>query len=314
MNRHEFLRGLHEKLQPRTYLEIGVNDGRSLTLSRAKTVAVDPAPKVTSEIHCDVQLVRATSDDLFARPRPLEHLDDRIDLAFIDGMHLLEYALRDFVNVERYSDWSSVIVLDDQLPRNVDEAARDRHTLEWTGDVYKMIPILQRHRPDLRVVAVDTKPTGVAVIFGADSSSTVLRDGYDSIVADYLVADPQPIPDEILTRACAVDPRVLLDAPLWGSLVAGREDDARGYGREQLLGDVDAATGETKPRLGEWVPDAALRRVPEAPPTVGEEALVRLRQRRAATRRRTDVFSRVAGVVPAVKRIPGARAVVRIFR
>ena len=29
-----------------------------------------------------------------------------LDLVFIDGMHLFEYALRDFMNVERYCAWT----------------------------------------------------------------------------------------------------------------------------------------------------------------------------------------------------------------
>ena len=84
-------------------------------------------------------------------------------------MHLFEYALRDFINVERFADWSSVIVFDDMLPRNVDEAARDRHTKMWTGDVYKVVPVLQKYRPDLTVIQVDTQPTGMAVVFDADA-------------------------------------------------------------------------------------------------------------------------------------------------
>ena len=53
----------------------------------------------------------------------------RLDLVFVDGMHLFEFALRDFMNVERHADWWSVIVFDDILPRDVDEAARERHTV-----------------------------------------------------------------------------------------------------------------------------------------------------------------------------------------
>ena len=108
-------------------------------------------------------------------------------------MHLFEYALRDFINVERFADWSSVIVFDDMLPRNVDEAARDRHTKMWTGDVYKVVPVLQKYRPDLTVIQVDTEPTGVAVVFGADATSTALSDAYEEIVGEWVVPDPQKV-------------------------------------------------------------------------------------------------------------------------
>ena len=58
-------------------------------------------------------------------------------MAFIDGMHLSEFALRDFIGVERLSRWTGVAIFDDMLP-GVEEAGRDRRTRAWTGDVYKV--------------------------------------------------------------------------------------------------------------------------------------------------------------------------------
>ncbi|MEU9733111.1 class I SAM-dependent methyltransferase [Streptomyces sp. NPDC048002] len=243
MKRHEFLRELHKATANRNYLEIGVNDGRSLRLSRVPSIAVDPAFKVVTEIRCDVHLVKATSDDFFARDNPLAHLKGgrhpvrnlrrgrspvghwrrtTLDLSFIDGMHLFEYALRDFINVERHSDWASVIVFDDMLPRNVDEAARDRHTGAWTGDVYKLVEILTRFRSDLVTLLVDTQPTGQLVVFGADPASTVLSDRYDEILAEYDVPDPQKVPESILERTGAVRPDELLRASFWRPLARAR--------------------------------------------------------------------------------------------
>lgn len=305
MKLHEFLGRLHGRLTPRTYLEIGVSDGRSLALSRARTVGVDPAPKVASEIHCDLQLVKATSDELFAREGSLDHLDGVVDLALIDGMHLFEYALRDFINVERYSRWSTVIVLDDQLPRGVEEAARQRQTRAWAGDVYKMIPVLQQHRPDLRVVLIDTEPTGVACVFGADPGSTILRERYDRILADFLVADPQQVPGEILSRSPAVRPETLLEAPFWERLVEARDSGSAEYGREPLVGDVDAAAGGLAPELAAWVPDGRTRRVQEATPAAAAAA---------ATRKPRDAFDALARRLPALRTVPGARAMVRLLR
>ncbi|MEU6372342.1 class I SAM-dependent methyltransferase [Streptomyces sp. NPDC046909] len=243
MKRHEFLRELHKVSANRNYLEIGVNDGRSLTLSRVPSIAIDPAFKVVSEIRTDVHLVKATSDDFFARANPLAHLKGgrhplrnlrrgrspigywrrtTLDLSFIDGMHLFEYALRDFINVEKYSDWGSVIVLDDMLPRSIDEAARDRHTNAWTGDVYKMIEVLNRFRPDLVTVLVDTQPTGQLIVFGADPNNTVLKDKYDEIIAEYVVPDPQKVPEAVLERVKAVKPEELVGAGFWGALTKSR--------------------------------------------------------------------------------------------
>lgn len=243
MHRHDFLRRLHQVYRPRNYLEIGVNDGRSLALSRVPSVAVDPAFKVVKEISADVHIVRATSDDFFKRKDPFLHLRPgrnpfralarkdplslfggapKLELSFIDGMHIFEYALRDFINVEKHSRWSSVVVLDDMLPRSIDEAARDRHTDAWTGDVYKVATVLRRLRPDLVVVEVDTQPTGVVLIFGADPGSTVLRDQYESLLKEFVVPDPQPVPEELILRKNAVQPDVLLRAPFWAKLARAR--------------------------------------------------------------------------------------------
>ena len=164
--------------------------GRSLTLAQVPSIGIDPAPKVKQRLHRDAKVVKATSDDFFARPDPLEHFRDgqfarwigscggcgaapdeaapTLDLVFIDGMHLFEYALRDFMNVERHCTWTSVIVFDDMLPRDVDEAARDRHTKFWAGDVFKVIDVLRRYRPELVVLPIDTEPTGTLVVMGAD--------------------------------------------------------------------------------------------------------------------------------------------------
>jgi len=235
--RHDFLTALHEQLRPRTYLEIGVNDGCSLARSHAPSIAVDPAFKVTVEMQADVHLVRATSDDFFARPDPLAHFRGRglpplgtdpgaapaIDLAFIDGMHLFEFALRDFMNVERLTGPASVMVFDDMLPRSVEEAARSRGTREWAGDVYKVIAVLHRYRPDLIAIPVDSKPTGLLVVLAPDSQSTVLRDAYDEIIAANVGDDPQPVPASVLHRDGAVEPGVLLASGVWAAIV-----DARG--------------------------------------------------------------------------------------
>lgn len=219
MKRHDFLRGLHKVVQPRTYLEIGVNRGASMTLSRTRSIGIDPAFSVTQEILCDVHLARTTSDEFFARKDPLAHFDSPvIDLAFIDGMHLAEYALRDFINVERYVTPASVIVLDDVLPRDVPEAARDRKTADWAGDVYKVTDVLREHRPDLTVVEVDTTLTGTLLILGPDAASRVLLDAYDSIAEELVTPDPQDVPSSFLTREHAANPEAVLSSNVWAKL------------------------------------------------------------------------------------------------
>ena len=256
VNRHEFLEQLHEIFRPRAYFEIGIHTGQSLALSRAPSVAVDPDYWVSSEVCCDVHMVRRTSDDFFASEAPFAHLGRQtIDLAFIDGMHLFEFVLRDFINTERHATWSSVIVLDDMLPRNADEAARDQHTAEWAGDVYKLVPVLQSYRPDLQLLLADTAPTGVLVVVGLDPDNSVLSDSYDEIIDRFVVNDPQQVPRPVLDRTLALPPASVLAAPFWASMVRAREG-ACGYGPAALRAEVEGSLRlSERESIADWRPE-----------------------------------------------------------
>src|SRR5205823_2040722 len=98
------LRRTHELLRPRSYLEIGVETGETIRLVNPETIAIgiDPAPQVQERLPPNVRVFQATSDEFFARHDVAQEFGGRpIDLAFIDGMHLFEFVLRDFINVER---------------------------------------------------------------------------------------------------------------------------------------------------------------------------------------------------------------------
>ena len=223
----EFLQALHERLAPRTYLEIGIAGGHSLALSRCRSVGIDPGFQVDQELLAPVSLIRSTSDEYFDRLEddgrtPFEELP--IDLAYIDGMHHFEYALRDFIAVERHAGPASVIAFDDVLPRNADEAARDRETLPWTGDVFRIPFALAAYRRDLLQICVDTEPTGTLLVANLDPSSQVLAEHLDDIVRDYVMPDPQPVPSETLRRVNAVEPAKALSMKLWDELRAARTD------------------------------------------------------------------------------------------
>lgn len=232
----QFLARLHEALEPPTYLEIGVRNGASLARSRARSIAIDPEFTIKKEIDCPVTLVRTTSDEYFARPDALAQFGGLAPaLSFIDGMHLFEFALRDFMNVEARSEWWSVIVFDDMLPRSAQEAARERVTQAWTGDVYKVLLTLRRLRPDLVCLPVDTEPTGLVAVIGADPASGVLAAQYEALLAEHVVPDPQDVPDELLRRAGVLDPELVLASPAWDRLrIARNAGTPRGEGLAEV--------------------------------------------------------------------------------
>lgn len=210
--RHEFLLQLHETLKPRGYLEIGVFSGDSLRLVQRGTpaIGIDPAPHLHGHFPGTTQVAKETSDEFFSKPGLIEQWGVPIDLAFIDGMHLFEYALRDFMNVEKYANPRTVVVFDDVLPRNDHEAAREQCPGDWTGDVWKAPRILQLQRPDLQVYTVNTFPTGTAVVFGLDPTSTKLQDSYNRVMS-YGLDQWNTVPQEIINREGVLAPVDALD-------------------------------------------------------------------------------------------------------
>ena len=217
----DFLRGLHERLAPRTYLEIGVAQGHSLALSRCRSVGIDPAFAVDQELLAPTSLLRRTSDAYFAGleragVRPFGRVP--IDLAYIDGMHHFENALRDFIGVERYCTRHSVVAFDDVLPRDAAEAARGGQPPNWAGDVFRIGPALAANRPDLRLLMVATEPTGTLLVTQLDPSSRVLQARLDDIVRDHVQPDPQSVPREVLERTHAIAAEDALALKLWKEL------------------------------------------------------------------------------------------------
>ncbi len=177
------LRLAHEVLKPRRYLEIGVHRGHSLGLLGPVThaVGVDPEPMVENPPD-NAMIISATSDDFFRDPDLQALLEGPLDLAFVDGLHLFEQALRDVANVERHSSPDGIILIHDCLPIDAATSAREQTTMVWSGDVWKAVVALRRHRQDLTVTTVDVEPTGMAIVSGLDPDNTVLFDRYDEIV------------------------------------------------------------------------------------------------------------------------------------
>lgn len=213
--RHGFLAALHDVVQPRTYLEIGVQHGYSLDLAHAAQVAIGVDPEPLIQPRGNQEIYRMTSDEFFKTVWNVPgwlHDTRPVDLAFIDGMHLAEYALRDFANIHRYIHARSVVVFDDVLPRNAHEARRLEPGTpivgDWTGDVWKVIGILTLSGFDFTCRLVDVDPTGLLVVSGFGPNE--LPGGWvDSLDQDWLLSNDPP-PDAVIKRVSALRPLVAL--------------------------------------------------------------------------------------------------------
>jgi len=212
MTKHEFLAALHALLQPRGYLEIGVQTGGSLNLASCPAIGIDPNPLLGP--HGQQQIFPVTSDEFFYSDNQARRvLADfpPIDLVFIDGMHLFEYALRDYLNVERYANPNTVIVFDDVLPYNEAIADRDQPPGDWTGDVWKVVEILSDLRFDLEHRLVDVWSTGAFVVWNAGISEEdhrLMEARYKQIVTRW---QDKPMPPWVLSKEFAATPESVLD-------------------------------------------------------------------------------------------------------
>lgn len=208
------LRAIHRSLQPGLYVEVGIRCGKSLSLALGPAIGVDPAPEITVPLPEQVQVFAKTSDDFFAQDAD-KAIAQPIDLAFIDGMHWFEFALRDLMNIERRCQAASLVVFDDIFPAHPLQAARRRQTRAWTGDIWRIVGCLRHFRSDLVLVPIDAHPTGLLLVAGLDRHSRQLADHYEQIVGECGGIEPTP-PDDVLNREGAWppgDPRIceLLD-------------------------------------------------------------------------------------------------------
>ncbi len=174
----------HTAINPSGYVEIGVRNGHSMILSQCKSIGIDPDIELKVDLPDSVTLFETSSDQFFEEHNLQEILGRSFDLAFIDGMHLVEYALRDFINLEKNASACSVVLVDDILPDDIRWTERVRTRDEWTGDVYKLILILKEYRPDLEITSFDVKMKGLASIVNLNPTCTILADNYEKILAD----------------------------------------------------------------------------------------------------------------------------------
>lgn len=191
---------IHKQHQPRIYLEIGIATGKSLALVRSgtRTLGIDPVLAVQGSLFFHSpesvpQLYDMTSDDFFATTDVVKEMGQPcFDVAFIDGLHNFDQVLRDFINLEKYAGKDSVILIHDCLPIDPQVATRERNTVFWTGDVWKIIPCLRAIRSDLEIVTLPAAPAGLAMIRRLDPASKVLSRQYLNIVEQF---DTLVLPD-----------------------------------------------------------------------------------------------------------------------
>jgi Methyltransferase domain len=218
---------IHSILRPANYVEIGVRRGESLRMARDGTtcIGIDPSPMIDQEPP-GTRIYALTSDEFFARHDLGALLGGPFELAFIDGLHLFEQVLRDFMHLEGYAHRRSVVLLHDCLPLDGLTSSRSRTTAFYSGDVWKAALALRRQRPDLELVTVRAAPTGLCLVRGLDPESRHIEESLPELVAeyrdfdfDYYSAHLQEMPPQLANDVGAV--REWLSRPLGRARISG---------------------------------------------------------------------------------------------
>ena len=191
----DFMSQLSAVHAPKSYFEIGTNTGSSLRKWSCDAVCVDPEFIIDSDVVGKKRRLFAyqtSSDDFFRQYDLLQHFPEGVDIAFLDGLHLCEFLLRDFMNTERVCHSTSLIMLHDCLPLNARMAERVYRAGDpgegplwagWTGDVWRVLFALKNYRPDLSVSCLDCPPTGLVIIHNVNPKSDVLQKVYDEALS-----------------------------------------------------------------------------------------------------------------------------------
>ena len=180
----------------RAHLEIGTFYGQSLAPINCEAIAIDPDFHINQPIMAMKRalfLFQMTSDSFFEEYDPTVFLRGPITSAFLDGLHQFDNLLRDLINTEQYCAPEGVIFLHDCLPLTAEmttvkhlDAPRDgAYPGWWVGDVWKLVPILRKYRPDLQITFLDCPPTGLVMLTQLNANDTTLKDNYSEIVAEW---------------------------------------------------------------------------------------------------------------------------------
>jgi len=186
MTRIDVIQAIIDKIKGKTYLEIGSQNGDSFFKVRAKRkFAVDPKFKIPKKKMLGEILSRAaaletvrfyeTTSDRFFLDNPSLFDRNKIDVAFVDGLHTYKQSLQDVFNCLRHLNDNGFIVLHDcnpaaeaiATPASSFQDAENKKVPGWagywSGDVWKTIVHLRSLHSELNVFVLDSD-FGVGVV------------------------------------------------------------------------------------------------------------------------------------------------------
>jgi hypothetical protein len=151
MNRTDIINAIAKKIDAKSYLEIGVDNGHNFNSIKCNhKVGVDPNPQISN-------VLAMTSDKFFAQN------EDNFDLIFIDGLHIHDQVYRDIVHALNVLNPNGYIICHDMNPISEERQKTPWTGGDWNGDCWKAFVDLRRERVDLEMMTINTDE-GVSII------------------------------------------------------------------------------------------------------------------------------------------------------
>lgn len=157
MTRTDIIQLLIDKIQAKSYLEVGMGPGRNFRqINCPYKVSVDPNPtnNVVPVTHT------LTSDDFFIQNQ------EKFDVIFIDGLHENTQVYKDITNSLKVLNKGGYIICHDINPPSefVQRYPQPKPNSAWNGDCWKAWVTLRSERDDVYMEVVDTDE-GCGIIY-----------------------------------------------------------------------------------------------------------------------------------------------------
>lgn len=145
MKRTQIIQYLINKINAKSYLEIGVSGGDNFNnINCQHKVSVEPFPTIPVTY-------KMTSDDFFNQN------NDFFDIIFIDGLHESNQVYRDITNSLNILNKEGYIICHDINPYcEIIQKYPQETQGEWTGDCWKAWVKFRNERSDLTMYVVDS--------------------------------------------------------------------------------------------------------------------------------------------------------------
>ncbi len=176
MTRTELINNLISKHDYKSYLEIGVN-----TPAQPGYNWVGVNILVKHGVDPNVDTTYKMESDTFFK----EHITQKYDIVFIDGLHIFEQVYRDITNSLDNLNEGGTIVVHDCNPVTEITQRRVRASNAWHGDVWKSILKLRIENENLDINTVNTDE-GCGVIRVGSQELLIVDDGVDPYEYSFL--------------------------------------------------------------------------------------------------------------------------------